>query len=92
MKVVRAVIAIVWSNLFIVAECTADPTPIFVSNGGPWGSWGPLIFCPPGSKAAGFSFKVESFAVSDLTAMNGIRLHCFNAALNETVIESTTER
>lgn len=68
------------------------PSVISVRNGGPWGRWGPLEYCPPNSKATSFSLKVERTALVDLSAVNGIRLYCNGVGVDETIIESTVDR
>ena len=63
---------------------------IGVDNGCPLGSWGGFELCPEGTAAIGFSLKVEMSSLTDLTALNGIQLHCssFNQQGNETLITS----
>lgn len=52
-------------------------TKITVTNGGQWGSWYTLEFCPDNSKAVGFELKVEREQDrGDDTALNGVRLYC----------------
>ncbi|XP_063785716.1 uncharacterized protein LOC134934147 [Pseudophryne corroboree] len=52
---------------------------ITTQNGGIWGSWGPIEWCPHGSKAKGFAIKVESKQGNgDDTAANAIRLYCYD--------------
>uniref|UniRef100_A0A670IXB6 Vitelline membrane outer layer 1 homolog n=1 Tax=Podarcis muralis TaxID=64176 RepID=A0A670IXB6_PODMU len=48
---------------------------LMVSNGGQWGEWGKIEFCPKGH-AYGFSLKVSEGLVTDDSSLNGIRLHC----------------
>ncbi|XP_033001645.1 vitelline membrane outer layer protein 1-like [Lacerta agilis] len=57
-----------------------------VDNGGQWGEWGKIEFCPKGH-ANGFSvkFQVEQGITGDDTGLNGIHLHCSSGG----VVQST---
>ncbi|XP_044297747.1 vitelline membrane outer layer protein 1-like [Varanus komodoensis] len=68
-----------------------NTTFITVPNGGRWGTWGPVQFCPrPRGYAHGFSLKIQTFLGPgtrfDDTAMNGIRLYCENGAVIESAV------
>jgi len=67
------------------------PKLISVTNGGTEGYWGPLEFCPEDTIAVGFALKYHSQQLADDdTAMDGIRLRCYNSTTgNEAFITST---
>lgn len=55
-------------------------TVLTVSNGGPWGIWGPAQFCSNGSYAVGYDMKIErKKLLRDNTALNAIKLICETA-------------
>ena len=59
-----------------IADCPAEVI-ISVTNGGPYGQWGPVERCPGNMRAVGFNTKVEKHqGWGDDTSLNGIRLHC----------------
>ncbi|KAG8430995.1 hypothetical protein GDO86_019591 [Hymenochirus boettgeri] len=63
---------------------------ITVKNGGKKGEWTQTEHCPQGTKARGFSLKVESQAfLSDDTALNGIILHCTRDGMDEDSVVSS---
>ncbi|XP_053241208.1 vitelline membrane outer layer protein 1-like [Podarcis raffonei] len=82
--------AVVFLTLFcclVPAEARFTASLLTVSNGGKWGTWGPLKFCPQGYFANGFSLKVESDEVpGDQTGLNGIRLHCTDGSTIESKV------
>jgi Vitelline membrane outer layer protein I (VOMI) len=72
-----------------LARCPAQIT-INVTNGGPYGVWGSVEWCPGKMRAVGFNTKVEKDVWIDKTALNGIRLHCRETGNSqETTITST---
>ncbi|XP_075434092.1 uncharacterized protein LOC142471189 [Ascaphus truei] len=77
-------------SLFSVGQGNSKNV-ISVSNGGKLGDWGPVEMCPVGSRARGFSVKLEEFQwFGDDTSLNGIRLLCFSSNNNgEYSIQST---
>ncbi|XP_042313248.1 vitelline membrane outer layer protein 1-like [Sceloporus undulatus] len=79
--------------LFLILSCCLSDIEtrnynsiITVPNGGPWGAWGNVDFCPQGY-AHGFSLKIESyFPEQDDTALNGIRLYCTDGSVIESKV------
>ncbi|XP_045168615.2 vitelline membrane outer layer protein 1 homolog [Mercenaria mercenaria] len=55
-----------------------------VTNGGPWGKWGPAQYCPKGSYAIGYDMKIEPKQKVDNTALNAIKLVCESLDGDET--------
>ncbi|XP_075703426.1 vitelline membrane outer layer protein 1-like [Rhinoderma darwinii] len=63
--------------LLIVQTSLVCATFITVSNGAQWGQWAEWEKCANGSKAKGFSMKVDNQHIrGDDTAVNGIKLYC----------------
>ncbi|CAF2956657.1 unnamed protein product [Rotaria sp. Silwood2] len=50
---------------------------ILASNGGPWGDWKQMKYCPPSTAICGFSLKLENMqGEGDDTAANGAKFDC----------------
>ncbi|XP_075433780.1 vitelline membrane outer layer protein 1-like [Ascaphus truei] len=86
----QAVSSLLLLSLFSVGHGNSKYV-ISVSNGGELGEWGPVEICPFGSRARGFSLKLEEYQwFGDDTSLNGIRLYCFSSINNgEFPIQST---
>lgn len=54
------------------------PVTLSSTNGGPWGEWSDWALCPAGTKAFGFSTRVERplGRDGDDTALNAVQLYC----------------
>ncbi|XP_048351308.1 vitelline membrane outer layer protein 1-like [Sphaerodactylus townsendi] len=69
---------LLFPNCCWCTECKSE-SDIYVPNGGPWGYWGNIEYCPAGY-AIGFSLKIEPYqggqTEGDDTSLNGIRLIC----------------
>ncbi|CAH2272572.1 Hypothetical predicted protein [Pelobates cultripes] len=72
---ILTVSSIILLSLFSLV--TSDYAVISVSNGGRWGNWGRIEWCPEGYVAKGFSLKAErKQGDGDDTAVNAISLNC----------------
>ncbi|XP_045168851.2 vitelline membrane outer layer protein 1-like [Mercenaria mercenaria] len=65
-----------------VHNSTVNKT-LTVTNGGRWGDWGPVQYCPKGSYAIGYDMKIEPKQKVDNTALNAIKLVCESLEGNE---------
>ncbi|XP_040202845.1 vitelline membrane outer layer protein 1-like [Rana temporaria] len=67
-----------WIVTFTLLHATLTHNQeISVNNGGPWGVWGDLENCPPGTVATGFALKNEGpQGNGDDTGLNAIKLFC----------------
>lgn len=55
----------------------SQSSDIVASNGGPWGDWTPMKYCPPSTAVCGFSLKIEDMQdKGDDTAANGAKFDC----------------
>ncbi|KAM4631530.1 vitelline membrane outer layer protein 1 homolog [Discoglossus pictus] len=79
-------IFIIWAFLLFAESYENSVSVISVPNGGKWGEWGPIEFCPAGYISSGFMLKVESPTLVDDTALNGIGLECRKMEVAETIV------
>ncbi|XP_031755434.1 vitelline membrane outer layer protein 1 homolog [Xenopus tropicalis] len=78
--------------LFPFGNAQSDSPFVMVPYGGPAGQWTDIEYCPPGTKAKGFSVKMkEKEGIPGDSALNGLRLYCTseNKADGEYIVTST---
>jgi hypothetical protein len=62
------------NSMDIICSSGVSLTP---SNGGPWGRWGPFVYCPRGSAICGISLKIEpKQGKADDTSVNDVGFYC----------------
>ncbi|KAM3927315.1 vitelline membrane outer layer protein 1 homolog [Leptodactylus fuscus] len=79
--------------LFLIQASLTYGHWISVDNGGNWGDWECEEWCPSGTKATGFSLKMERPLGSkgDDTALNAIRLYCTSSGRDTVEVITSKE-